>query len=299
MLSVQLTPEQIVMEVERICNFLAQQFPNGDKVVVGISGGVDSDVVTRLAVRAIGSHRVKLFMAIQEGMDSHHLTNARNLATDVSIPLVEINMADFPSAIIRALRDADPSERFRPGGLIDPSRAKCSVRTVIFSTYLDRGYFVLGCSNRTEFETGFFLPLGDGLGHAKPIVHLYKTQVYQLAEALGTQRAVIEQPASSGFWIGAEDLEDLAFWLYNEAPIGEQIDFDAGAVSEALKIRASLTTGRVDLGLLGLARGLDEKTIADESQLPVAIVTRLRKLVTAARRVKRRPLGARLENLSQ
>jgi len=293
-----MNPKQVNEEIEKIWAFLISQLSDDEKVVIGVSGGVDSDITTRLAVRALGAHRVKLFIAIQEGMESRHLTNARDLAADVSISLAEVNMADFPFAIIRALQEADPSERFRPDGLIDPSRAKCSVRTVILSTYLDRGYLVLGSSNRTELETGFFLPLGDGLGHIKPIVHLFKTQVYQLAEALGTRRSVIEQPASSGFWVGAEDLEDLSFWLYNDAPIGEEIEFKEDAVKEVLKIRDGLTTERVDLGLLGLANGLDDKTIAEESELPISTVVHLRKLTTAAQRLKRRALGIRLENLS-
>jgi len=297
MLTVKMSLELVQKEIDRICSFLGQQLPNGEKVVVGVSGGVDSDVVARVAVRALGTQRIKLFVVLQEGMDPRHLENARSLANDLFIQLIEVDLTEIPGLFIQKLKNADSSERFRPDGLIDPSRAKCSVRTVVFSTYLDRGYLVLGCSNRTELETGFFLPLGDGLGHIKPVVHLYKTQVYQLAEALGTRRQVIDQPASSGFWIGAEDLEDLAFWLFNEAPIGEQRDFSKKDVSDALEIRSCLTTETVDLGLLGLDKGLDDEMIAIESKLPISIVSRLRKLTTAALKLKRRPLGSRLENL--
>jgi NAD+ synthase len=297
MLSIKMPAELVQNEIDKICTFIGQQLSNGEKVVVGVSGGVDSDVVARLAVRALGSQRLKLFVVLQEGMDPQHLENARLLANDLFIKLVEIDLTEMPTLFIQTLKNADSSERFRPDGLIDPSRAKCSMRTVVFSTYLDRGYLVLGCSNRTELETGFFLPLGDGLGHLKPIVHLYKTAVYQLAEAIGTRKQVIDQPASSGFWIGAEDLEDLAFWLFNEAPIGEQRDFSKKDVSDALEIRSYLTTEKVDLGLLGLEKGLDDEAIASESGLPISIVGRLRKLTRAAFALKRRPLGLRLENL--
>jgi NAD+ synthase len=298
MLSVRLNHEQIHREIDRICDFISQCFPNGESVVVGISGGVDSDAVTRLAVRTLGSNRIKLFTIIQEGTNPRHLDNARNLAREISVRLVEINMTDIPLAIMSVLGEADPDEGFRPKGLTDLSIAKNSLRTTIVSAYLNHGYLVLGTSNRTELETGFFVPLGDGLGHVKPMVHLYKTQVYQIAEVLGTRREVIEQPASSGNWIGAEDLEDLSFWLYNEAPLGRPVNFDAKAMSEVISMRVCLTTERLDLGLLGLARGLDDQTICEQSELPLPIITRLRRLTAAAQKLNRRPLGIRLENLS-
>lgn len=298
MLTLQMTPKQVHNEIERITAFIEEKLSEEGKAVIAVSGGLDSDVATRLTVRAIGVKRIKLFTVIQEGMEPRHLTNARELATEMSIPLVEINLVDFPFLFIRAMREADPDEQFRPDGLLDPSRAKCSIRTVVFSTYQDRGYVVIGTSNRTEWETGFFLPFGDGLAHVKPIIHLYKTQVRQIARALGTLDVVLEQPASAGFWEGEEDLEDLSYWLYHEAPIGEEVNFEDVAEAEVANIRACLTTERVDIGLLGLACGMDDKSIERESGLPVAVVARLRKLTTAAQKFKHRALGVRLENLS-
>lgn len=298
--TVQLTDVQVNNEIARISEFMIKNLNHDipDKVVIGVSGGVDSDVVTRLAVKALGPERIKLFVVLQEQMDPKHLDNARALAKDVNIALAEIDLVELPFMFVRALNVADKAERFRPDGLIDPSRAKCSVRTVILSTYLDRGYIVLGASNRTEYEMGFFLPLGDGLGHLKPIVHLYKTQVYQLARALGTLEPVITQPASSGFWIGAQDLEDMSFWLYHEAPIAEEISFSLDDVAAVGKIRAYLTTENVDMALMGLARGFDDAAVGKLADLPVEIVARIRKVNAAAQRFKRRPLGVRLENLS-
>lgn len=298
MLDIEIKRHEIAGEIDRICTFINSKVKEDEKVVVGVSGGIDSDVVARLAFRSLGAQRVKLFIVIQEGMDPNHLTNARELAIDLGISLVEINLEEFPFRFIQQLEKADPSENFRHDGLIDPSRAKCSIRTAIFSTYLDRGYLVLGCSNRTELETGFFLPLGDGLGHIKPIVHLYKTQVFQIASELGASKRVREQPASSGFWLGAEDLEDLAFWLYNEAPIGEQIDFSQADIDEALNIRSELTTEKVDMALFGLSKEIKAEEIASECGLPIATIVRLGKLTKAALRLKRRPLNSRLENLN-
>ncbi|MCA9734089.1 MAG: NAD(+) synthase [Deferribacteres bacterium] len=296
MLSLQMTSEQINHEIDRITAFIGEQLSGGYKAVIGISGGLDSDLVARLVIKAIGDNRVKFFTVIQKDMEPQHLENARTLANEMNIRLNEINLAEVPFAFIRAMHDADPDERFRPDGLLDPSRAKCSIRTVIISTYQDRGYVVMGTSNRTELEAGFFLPFGDGVAHVKPIVHLYKTQVRQVAKMLGTSDAVLDQPASAGFWPGEDDIEDLAYWLYNEAPIGEEIDFDASAEANVNKIHKCLSTEKVDLGLLGISQEMTDDEIAKESKLPITIIARLRKLTSAAQKFKLRPMGVRLEN---
>jgi NAD+ synthase len=53
-----------------------------------------------------------------------------------------------------------------------------------------RNYAVVGTPNRLEYDQGFFVKLGDGAADAKPIAHLYKTQVYQLAEHLGVPERI-------------------------------------------------------------------------------------------------------------
>ena len=180
-------------------------------------------------------------------------------------------------------------------GLLDPARAKCSLRTVIFSTYQDRGYVVLGTSNRTEFETGFFLPLGDGVWHFGPIAHLYKSQVMQLAPLAGSRPEVIIQPPSAGFWQGQEDLEDLSYWLYNGGPIGREVIFTDEDDIKVQEIRKQLSTEGVDQVLLALAQDAEDKDACAISSLPLMIVEQLRKLCENAREKKHRPLGRRLD----
>ena len=52
-------------------------------------------------------------------------------------------------------------------------------------------YAVIGTPNRLEYDQGFFVKCGDGAADIKPIAHLYKTQVYQLAEYLGIPEEII------------------------------------------------------------------------------------------------------------
>lgn len=298
MLSVKLSYEKCLQEITKICAFIEDQLHPDCKAVIGVSGGLDSDIVARLTVKAVGSDRVKLFTVIQKEMDPQHLKNAQVLAKELGIFLVQIDLKSLPYQFIEELSRADIYEGFRSDGLLDPSRAKCSIRTVIFSTYQDRGYITAGTSNRTEFETGFFLPFGDGLAHIKPIIHLYKTQVQNIARVLGTRESVINQPASAGFWLGQEDLEDLSYWLFYEAPIGAEVDFVDEAENKVQEIRSYLSIEALDLGLLGLSQDMKDFEISDECGLPVWIISKLRKLTLAAKTKKHRELGVRLENHS-
>ena len=58
-------------------------------------------------------------------------------------------------------------------------------------------YAVAGTPNRLEYDQGFFVKLGDGAADIKPIAHLYKTQVYELARVLGLPDAIINRPPTT------------------------------------------------------------------------------------------------------
>ena len=58
-------------------------------------------------------------------------------------------------------------------------------------------YIVTGTPNRLEYDQGFFVKLGDGAADVKPIAHLYKSQVYQLAEYLGVPADVRNRPSTT------------------------------------------------------------------------------------------------------
>lgn len=276
-------------EIVRIELFIKKAL-KGNPAVVGISGGLDSDVVARIVHRVMGTELLKLFLVIQQKMEKRHIENARKLAVDLDVNLKEIDISDLPEIFISRLSQADAEENFLPKGLIDPSRAKCSLRTPIFSTYQDRGYIVVGTSNRTEIETGFFLPFGDGIAHLKPIAHLYKSQVRQLASHIGTRQEVMDQPASAGFWEGETDLEDIAYWLYNKGPIKQERNFSEEDDNEVRYILEELTTEKVDMVLYALnSVGVSDKKIHEQTRMSVNVISLFRQLVREASNFKRRP----------
>ncbi len=283
-----------VHEIKRILTFLRKQASQGGRFVVGVSGGIDSDVVARLCVSAIGVERVRLFTVLQADMEEHHIRNARQLAQDLTALLVEFELAQFPKQLLNVLRAVELREKFSSTSPLDLGKAKNSLRTWIHSMYAERGYIVVGCSNRTEIETGFFLPFGDGLAHVMPVAHLYKTQVKLLARDLGTRPDVIEQPASAGYWIGESDLEDLAFWMFHGAPVLEELRMSEDELATVRGIQSQLTFEAIDHGLYAINLGHDIETIARWSGLSLGNAGRLVQLVKSVPVVKGRPLRVHL-----
>lgn len=285
-----LTPEQACEEAKRIEDFLSQHLHPDGKAVVGLSGGIDADVVARLTCRAIGPDRLKLFIVIQEDLENKFRVNARNTAASLGVPLVEIDLSHLSLPLLSAIAAADPDERFRIDGLLDPARIKSSLRTSVFSTYVERGYVVIGTSNRSEYELGFFIPLGDGAWHLGPIAHLYKSQVFALARHLDCAEEVISQQPSGGFWKGETDLEDLSFWLMHGEPVREDRNWSPEEMSTVSRIHRILTFEVIDAVLSQLPPQPDDQIIGNLVGIPLDIVSRIRRLVQQAGQIKRRPL---------
>ena len=89
-----------------------------------------------------------------------------------------------------------PAAEYRQ--IVAASNFKQRVRAMLEYYHADRlHYAVVGTPNRLEYDQGFFVKGGDGLADVKPIAHLYKTQVYQLAEHLGVPTAITSRPPTT------------------------------------------------------------------------------------------------------
>ena len=99
-------------EITRIVNFIRKYMQEDEKVVIPVSGGIDSDVVTRLCCRALGKDRIKLFTVIDDNMESKFLTNSRNLAKDLEVSLTEIPLGKRNIELIQILEKAEKGKIF-------------------------------------------------------------------------------------------------------------------------------------------------------------------------------------------
>ena len=98
--------------------------------------------------------------------------------------------------------------------IVAATNFKQRVRKTLEYYHADRlHYAVVGTPNRLEYDQGFFVKGGDGLADVKPIAHLYKTQVYQLAEYLGVPVGVTNRPPTTDTYSLPQSQEEFYFSL--------------------------------------------------------------------------------------
>ena len=98
--------------------------------------------------------------------------------------------------------------------IVAATNYKQRIRKMTEYYHADRlGYAVAGTPNRLEYDQGFFVKQGDGIADFLPIVHLYKTQVYQLAEYLEVDEEIRRRPPTTDTFSLAQSQEEFYFAL--------------------------------------------------------------------------------------
>lgn len=98
--------------------------------------------------------------------------------------------------------------------IVAATNFKQRTRKMLEYYHADRlNYAVIGTPNRLEYDQGFFVKLGDGAADIKPIAHLYKTQVYQLAEYLGVPEQVRRRPPTTDTYSLPQGQDEFYFSL--------------------------------------------------------------------------------------
>jgi len=280
--------------LERIQIFLRKTVPASSPVVVFLSGGVDSDVVARIAVATFGAARVAGITCLQDDQEPQHPRQAAALATALGIEYAQVDLGRMPATLAGVLARASPQFDDGENTWLLEARSKCALRTSVAALYHDRGYFLLGCGNRTELRMGFFMPLGDGISHVAPILHLFKTEVYELAKILGTAADVVGQPASAGFWVGQSDLEDICYWMLHGGPIVRPVNFSKEQIAEVRRMQSLLSFAALDTTLRKFESGAPVTAAASASGLELPMIERIYRVSETARKLKVIPKGISL-----
>ncbi|HEV8304155.1 MAG TPA: NAD(+) synthase [Gemmatimonadales bacterium] len=105
-----------------------------------------------------------------------------------------------------------PAAEYRE--IVAATNFKQRIRKMVEYFHADRlHYAVVGTPNRLEYDQGFFVKGGDGLADVKPIAHLYKSQVYELAEFLGVPAAIRSRPPTTDTYSLPQTQEEFYFTL--------------------------------------------------------------------------------------
>jgi NAD+ synthase len=115
-------------------------------------------------------------------------------------------------------------------GIVSATSMKQRTRKQLEYYHADRlNYAVAGTPNRLEYDQGFFVKNGDGAADVKPIAHLYKSQVYQLAEYLGAPAEIRARPPTTDTYSLAQTQEEFYFGI----PL-QKLDFCVYAVDHGV-----------------------------------------------------------------
>jgi len=97
-------------------------------------------------------------------------------------------------------------------GIVAATNFKQRTRKMLEYYHADRlNYAVTGTPNRQEYDQGFFVKLGDGAADVKPIAHLYKMQVYQMAQFLGVPDEICSRPPTTDTYSMSQSQEEFYF----------------------------------------------------------------------------------------
>jgi len=214
------------------------------RIVVGLSGGVDSAVAAALAVRSLGPRNVVAVLMPyrlshpSSRRDAESLVRKlgmRHETVDIS-PMVDPYFERFPGA-----------DRIRRGNRMARERM-----IVLFDRSAVHDALVLGTSNKTELLLGYGTLFGDMASALNPIGDLYKTQVRQMASHLGVPAGIRRKAPSADLWAGQTDegelgatydvVDRILFLLFDERWDEEEI-VEAG-FDRALVARLRLTVMR-------------------------------------------------------
>jgi NAD+ synthetase len=173
-----------------------------DKVVIGLSGGVDSSLVAYLAVQALGAANVLGVRMPYRSSSAESLAHAQLVVDALGIPSTTVDISPAVDALAGAI-----------GGTIEPARlGNIMARTrmiTLFDLSAAHRALPLGTGNKTERLLGYFTWHADDSPPVNPIGDLFKTQVWALARHLGVPDIIVSKPATADLITGQTDEGDF------------------------------------------------------------------------------------------
>ncbi|HUT38739.1 MAG TPA: NAD+ synthase [Methanoregula sp.] len=212
-------------------------------IVVGLSGGVDSAVAATFCCRAIGGDKV-LGLSLPSKVSN---------PADIKDAAALCNLMDMEHRVV----SIEPMlEGFKTMPEFKESRyllgnLMARIRMAVLYYHANRDHtIVCGTSNRSEYMLGYCTKSGDNAADIQPLLHLYKTEIYSIAQELRIPGSIINKTPSAGLWEGQSDEEEIGLSY-------EKID----ASLRALELKGWKAATPMEEKVLGLVRKSEHKRL--------------------------------------
>ncbi len=173
------------------------------KALLGVSGGIDSALSLYLSAKALGPENVLAVRMPYKNSSPDTLADAQTMIDDLGVQSMTVEITEMVDPLINHYDDMD---RVRAGNIMARTRM-----IVLYDQSVPFKGLVMGTSNKTEMLLGYSTVYGDSAAALQPIGDLYKTQVRQLARAIGVPEQVIQKAPSADLWQGQTDEGELGF----------------------------------------------------------------------------------------
>ncbi len=198
--------------VNTIVKWLQQEVMDShvEGLVVGLSGGLDSAVVSKLIKIACPNDSLAVIMPIKS--NPADLEDAKKVVMATDINALTIDLTPTHEMMFQSIKgniDDQHSWNNDKEQIADANlRARLRMST-LYTVATNYNYLVVGTDNAAEWYTGYFTKYGDGGVDIQPIIDLRKEEVADMAKYLQLPSAVINKKPSADLWEGQTDETEL------------------------------------------------------------------------------------------
>ena len=189
----EITNQDYSVIATRIQDGLKQSIEETDSkgVIFGLSGGIDSAVIAYLCNNAIKEKTLAVIMPDSKISPESETNDALKIVDSLGIDYKLLDINSIHKEFNMVLEPEDKA--------LGNLRARIRMNILYYYANL-KNLVVLGSSDKSEFNIGYFTKFGDGAADTLPIVSLYKTQVRELAKHLGIDEKIITKKSSPHLW---------------------------------------------------------------------------------------------------
>ena len=172
-----------------------------NRVVLGLSGGVDSATVAYLSAEALGAKNVITAILPYDAIDPEGIRFANSTVDKLNTKKYVLDIAPMVNAYFEVFSSVD---KIRRGNKMARERM-----SILYDLSRKENALVIGSGNKTETLLGYCTLYGDSAWALNPLANLYKTEVYVLAKHLGVPEEIIKRKPTAGLWAGQTDEDEL------------------------------------------------------------------------------------------